>query len=135
MSSFRSKENDVARISTTVYITNFPDESTAKELFHACNVYGHVVDSFIPNKRAKKGKKFGFVRFINVFSEERLVNNLCTVWMGRHRLSANISRSRANKDGNSYAKVVSGIGANIEDFVENSPALVLDDECLMASEF
>ncbi|GJV37618.1 nucleotide-binding alpha-beta plait domain-containing protein [Tanacetum coccineum] len=164
MSSFRSKENDVARISTTVYVTNFPDESSAKELFHACNVYGHVVDSFIPNKRAKNGKKFGFIRFINVFSEERLINNLCTVWMGRHKLSANISRFQRNniingkkvddskfnmsrnsfvpskgtgvtKDGTSFAKVVSGIGANAGVCVENYPALVLDDECLMTNQF
>nr|GEW23335.1 RNA-directed DNA polymerase, eukaryota [Tanacetum cinerariifolium] len=62
------------------------------ELFHSCKVYGHVVDSFIPNKRAKNGKRFAFVRFINVFSEERLVNNLCTVWIDRHKLHANIFR-------------------------------------------
>ncbi|GJV15331.1 nucleotide-binding alpha-beta plait domain-containing protein [Tanacetum coccineum] len=165
MSSFRSIENDVAKISTTVYITNFPDESSAKDLFHACNVYGHVVDSYIPNKRAKNGKKFGFVRFINVFSEDRLINNLCTVWMGRHKLYANISRFQRNnntggnkaggikpnntsrnsfvpskgpgdtKNSNSYAKVVSGIRANVGDCVENSPALVLDDGCLMTSKF
>ncbi|GJS09390.1 nucleotide-binding alpha-beta plait domain-containing protein [Tanacetum coccineum] len=163
--SSTSIENDVAKISTTVYITNFPDESSAKDLFHACNVYGHVVDSYIPNKRAKNGKKFGFVRFINVFSEDRLINNLCTVWMGRHKLYANISRFQRNnntggnkaggikpnntsrnsfvpskgpgdtKNSNSYAKVVSGIRANVGDCVENSPALVLDDGCLMTSKF
>ncbi|GJX61367.1 nucleotide-binding alpha-beta plait domain-containing protein [Tanacetum coccineum] len=96
MSSFRSKENDVAKISITIYVTNFPEATTAKELFHACNVYGHVVDSFIPTKRAKNGKRFGFVRFINVFSEERLVNNLCTVWIDHHKLHANISRFHRN---------------------------------------
>nr|GEY47217.1 nucleotide-binding alpha-beta plait domain-containing protein [Tanacetum cinerariifolium] len=53
--SFRSKEDDVMKISTTMFVTNFPDESTAKELFCACSVYGHVVDSYIPNKRAKNG--------------------------------------------------------------------------------
>ncbi|GJV21939.1 nucleotide-binding alpha-beta plait domain-containing protein [Tanacetum coccineum] len=96
MSSFRSKENDVAKISITIYVTNFPEAATAKELFHACNVYGHVVDSFIPTKRAKNGKRFGFVRFINVFSKERLVNNLCTVWIDHHKLHANISRFHRN---------------------------------------
>nr|GFB94603.1 nucleotide-binding alpha-beta plait domain-containing protein [Tanacetum cinerariifolium] len=49
----RSKEDDVMKISTTMFVTNFPDESTAKELFRAYSVYGHVVDSDIPNKRAK----------------------------------------------------------------------------------
>nr|GEY39917.1 RNA-directed DNA polymerase, eukaryota, reverse transcriptase zinc-binding domain protein [Tanacetum cinerariifolium] len=43
------------------------------ELFHQCKRYGHVVDAYIPVKRMKVGKRFGFVRFINVFSEERLM--------------------------------------------------------------
>nr|GEZ74052.1 nucleotide-binding alpha-beta plait domain-containing protein [Tanacetum cinerariifolium] len=76
-----SKEDDVMKISTTMFVTNFPDESTAKELFHACSVYGHVVDSYIPNKRAKNG-----------------------------------------------------FGVSIGDSVDKSPAMILDDECLVSSE-
>ncbi|GJY45892.1 RNA-directed DNA polymerase, eukaryota [Tanacetum coccineum] len=63
-----------------------------KDLFHACNKYGHVVDSFIPLKRSKEGKRFGFVKFINVSNVERLVGNLCTVWVGRYKLQANKAR-------------------------------------------
>ncbi|PWA96169.1 hypothetical protein CTI12_AA041880 [Artemisia annua] len=92
MGSFKTKEDDVARISTSIYITNFPESISAKELFHSCKVYGHVVDSFIPTKRAKNGKRFGFVRFIKVFNVERLVSNLCMVWINRHKLHANIAR-------------------------------------------
>nr|GEW46201.1 nucleotide-binding alpha-beta plait domain-containing protein [Tanacetum cinerariifolium] len=62
MGSYRTKEDDVAKISTSVYITNFPESVSAKELFHAYKQYGHVVDSFIPTKRSKNGKRFGFVR-------------------------------------------------------------------------
>nr|GFA15133.1 nucleotide-binding alpha-beta plait domain-containing protein [Tanacetum cinerariifolium] len=91
MESYRSKEDDVARISTSIYVTKFPDSFSAKDLFHLCKQCGHVVDSFIPIKRSKKGKIFGFVRFINVFNEERLINNLCTVWSGRFKLQANIA--------------------------------------------
>ncbi|GJX45385.1 nucleotide-binding alpha-beta plait domain-containing protein [Tanacetum coccineum] len=98
MGSYRTKEDDVARISTSVYITNFPESVSAKELFHACKQYGHVVDSFIPTKRSKNGKRFGFVRFINVFNEERLVNNLCTVWVDRYKLHANIARFQRPPD-------------------------------------
>nr|GFB77823.1 nucleotide-binding alpha-beta plait domain-containing protein [Tanacetum cinerariifolium] len=97
-----NKRGDVDRISTSVFITNFPMSTSAKELFQACKQYGHVVDSFIPNKKSKNGKRFGFVKFINVFSEERLVNNLCTVWIDRYKLHANIARfqrSQAKRDG------------------------------------
>nr|GEZ79905.1 hypothetical protein [Tanacetum cinerariifolium] len=138
--SFRSKEDDVMKIST-MFVTNFPDESTAKELFHACSVYGYVVDSYIPNKRAKNGKRFGFVRFINVFSEERLANNLCTVWMGRHKQIANISRFQRNNNKGGNKIGVENInnpvrfGVSIGDSVDKSPTMILDDECLVSSEF
>nr|GFA21240.1 nucleotide-binding alpha-beta plait domain-containing protein [Tanacetum cinerariifolium] len=98
--NFRLKEDDVARISTSVFILNITDSITAKDLFHACNQYGHVVDSFIPFKRDKNGNRFGFVRFINVFSPERLVNNLYTVWIGRYKVKANIAQFQRNS---SYA--------------------------------
>ncbi|GJS29330.1 RNA-directed DNA polymerase, eukaryota [Tanacetum coccineum] len=92
MGTFRSKEDDVAKISISVFVTNFPDSISSKDLFNACKQYGHVVDSFIATKRSKAGKRFGFVRFINVFSVDRLVNNLCTVWINRHKLHANVAR-------------------------------------------
>ncbi|GJQ90546.1 putative reverse transcriptase domain-containing protein [Tanacetum coccineum] len=68
MGSFRSKEDDVSKISTSIFVTNFPDSFSAKDLFHSCKQYGHVVDSFIPTKRTKDGKRLEFVRFINVFN-------------------------------------------------------------------
>ncbi|GKC64988.1 nucleotide-binding alpha-beta plait domain-containing protein [Tanacetum coccineum] len=71
---YRTKEDDVIKISISIYVSNFPESFSAKDLFHACSKYGHVVDSFIPSKRSKEGKRFGFVRFINVFSAERSHN-------------------------------------------------------------
>ncbi|PWA49359.1 hypothetical protein CTI12_AA480170 [Artemisia annua] len=101
MGTFRSKEDDVSRISTSIFVTNFPDSFSAKDLFHSCKLYGHVVDSFIPTKRTKEGKRFGFVRFINVFNVERLVKNLCTIWVGRLKFHANVARfNRENLKGN-----------------------------------
>nr|GFB00198.1 nucleotide-binding alpha-beta plait domain-containing protein [Tanacetum cinerariifolium] len=51
-----------------------------------------VVDAYIPYRRSKASKRFGFVRFIKVVDVDRLVNNLCTMWGGRHKLQANILR-------------------------------------------
>ncbi|GKA21979.1 RNA-directed DNA polymerase, eukaryota [Tanacetum coccineum] len=92
MGSYRSKEDDVSKISTSIFITNLSETISAKELFNTCKQYGHVVDAFIPTKRSKDGKMFGFVRFINVLNVERLVNNLCTIWVGRFKFHANIAR-------------------------------------------
>ncbi|GJY87322.1 RNA-directed DNA polymerase, eukaryota [Tanacetum coccineum] len=99
-------------------------------------------------------------RFINVFSEERLVNNLCTVWIDRYKLHANIARFQrpaGKKEGdggnkssvvtapkehtktsgksgedNSYMGVLKG-DKRMETKVKNSgPSTVLGDECVMS---
>nr|GEZ26491.1 nucleotide-binding alpha-beta plait domain-containing protein [Tanacetum cinerariifolium] len=158
MGIFCTKEDEVSKISTSIFVSNFSDSFSSKNLFHACKQYGHVVDSFILSKRAKDGKRFGFVRFINVFSIERLVNNLCTIWVGRLKLNANVARfnrenlkssrivdktakrfnksshntfhkTAGNKDiGNSFVNVVNGSGMSLE--TESTSTIVLDDECL-----
>ncbi|PWA92112.1 hypothetical protein CTI12_AA082540 [Artemisia annua] len=163
MGSLRSKEDEVQRISTSVFVTNFPDQSSTKDLWNVCKQYGHVVDAFIPNRRSKIGKRFGFVRFIKVYDVERLVNNLCTVWIGSHRIHANISRfqrpvlnnsskqfsyngeNRKNatddkrdsgkKDNvNSYAHAVRG-WSQVNREVDNNPAMVLDDACVNQKDY
>nr|GEX68648.1 nucleotide-binding alpha-beta plait domain-containing protein [Tanacetum cinerariifolium] len=53
--SQRSKEDDVQKISTSVFVTNFPDGYSTKDLWNTCKLYGHVVDVFIPDKRTKAG--------------------------------------------------------------------------------
>nr|GEV22983.1 RNA-directed DNA polymerase, eukaryota [Tanacetum cinerariifolium] len=77
------------KISHSVYITNFPDNVNSRDLWRECSVYGTVVDVFIPFKKSKAGKRFAFVRFIKVFNLDRLVKNLCTLWIGKYHLFAN----------------------------------------------
>ncbi|GJZ73329.1 RNA-directed DNA polymerase, eukaryota, reverse transcriptase zinc-binding domain protein [Tanacetum coccineum] len=55
MGSHRSKEDEVQKISTSVFVTNFPDHVTAKDLWNTCKQYGYIVDAFIPNRRSKGG--------------------------------------------------------------------------------
>nr|GEY85370.1 hypothetical protein [Tanacetum cinerariifolium] len=88
----RSKGDDVQKISTSVFVTNFSDGYGANDLWNTCKLYGHVVDVFIPDRRTKAGKRFGFVRFIKVLDIDRLINNLCTVWMRRNKIHANVAR-------------------------------------------
>ncbi|GJT68410.1 retrotransposon protein, putative, ty1-copia subclass [Tanacetum coccineum] len=57
MGDQRSKEDDVRMISTSIYVTNFPEYTNAKELWRVCSQYGNVIDSFIPNRRSKNGKQ------------------------------------------------------------------------------
>nr|GFA24208.1 nucleotide-binding alpha-beta plait domain-containing protein [Tanacetum cinerariifolium] len=50
-----SKEEDVHKISTSVFVTNFPHQFNAKDLWNTCKQYGTVVNSYIPNRRSKAG--------------------------------------------------------------------------------
>nr|GEU50876.1 nucleotide-binding alpha-beta plait domain-containing protein [Tanacetum cinerariifolium] len=161
MGSYRSKEDDVSRISTSIYVSNFPESCSAKDLFHSFNQYGYIVDTFIPFKRAKDGKRFGFVRFINVFNVERLVSNLCTIWVDRSKFHANIARYHRSPLNNNKVptKQKFGYNRNINNVrakegvttsssksyvhavkvknmfgaleCDSMPSIVLDDECLI----
>nr|GFB14456.1 nucleotide-binding alpha-beta plait domain-containing protein [Tanacetum cinerariifolium] len=158
--SHRTKEDDVSKISTSIFVTNFLESFSAKDLFHACSMYGHVIDSFIPLKRSIEGKRFGFVKFINVSNVKRLVGNLCTIWIGRCKLQANIARfdrtprndsnTRAPRksakkfdgvnvvennggtvgNGITFANVLSRKLTPIPDNSANGPVIVLDDDCV-----
>ncbi|GKE63251.1 RNA-directed DNA polymerase, eukaryota, nucleotide-binding alpha-beta plait domain protein, partial [Tanacetum coccineum] len=113
---------------------------------YVCNGYGTVVDVFIPNKRSKAGKRFAFVRFINVLNLDRLIENLKTIWIGRFHLSANPARFERPK-ASTFQKEKSVPSGNLKGFkqsiVQNQgepkesyssilkPSLVLDDSCLV----
>ncbi|GJY24067.1 nucleotide-binding alpha-beta plait domain-containing protein [Tanacetum coccineum] len=153
--SFAIAKDELAKLSSSIFVTNFPDKFSAKELWTICKQYGTVVDAFNPDKRSKAGKRFGFVRFIKIFNVDRLVNNLCTIWVGRFKLHANIARfqrpplnknnsqsshnkgdqsapkdfykeSRENVNSKSYAHVVNA-GPHQFHKKEDSPAIVLDE--------
>ncbi|GJT89198.1 RNA-directed DNA polymerase, eukaryota, partial [Tanacetum coccineum] len=120
-------------------------------LLHNALAYGKVVDVFIPNRKSKAGKRFAFVRFIRVDDMERLIGNLCTLWVGRFHLHANAVRyERSNKpppsvrfpppqihkQSGSYATAVKDFNSPpvISSPVSSSPALVLDDTCVNADD-
>nr|GEV12242.1 RNA-directed DNA polymerase, eukaryota [Tanacetum cinerariifolium] len=88
----RSKEDVIHNISTSIFVTNFPDQTNAKELWRFSNQYGNVIDAFILDRRSKIDKRFGFIRFIKVADVDRLINNLCTIWIGKFKLHANVAR-------------------------------------------
>ncbi|GJX06751.1 nucleotide-binding alpha-beta plait domain-containing protein [Tanacetum coccineum] len=163
MGSFKTKEDDVRKISSSIFVTNFPDKCSAKELWEVCKQYGTVVDVFIPDRRFKLSKRFGFVRFVKVFDLDRLVNNLCTLWIGSFKLHANIARFQrtqlsknnyqslsskgdmnvtkdahkgkgANGYSRSYAHVVNS-GSQSLHMNDESPTIVLDETCLNLTKY
>ncbi|GKE63647.1 RNA-directed DNA polymerase, eukaryota, partial [Tanacetum coccineum] len=45
MGDRRSKVDDVLNISTSFFVANFPEQTTAKELWRLCKQYGNVIDA------------------------------------------------------------------------------------------
>ncbi|GKD38067.1 RNA-directed DNA polymerase, eukaryota, partial [Tanacetum coccineum] len=137
-----SKEDLTHNISKSVFVTNFPDHFTSRDLWNVCVDYGNVVDVFIPHKKLKAGKRFAFVRYIKVVNLECLIGNLCTIWIGRHHLHANAVRFQREPLKTPFQKRYEGAKPNSFASVLKShapvhvksdppaPVIVLDDECL-----
>ncbi|GKB76387.1 RNA-directed DNA polymerase, eukaryota, nucleotide-binding alpha-beta plait domain protein [Tanacetum coccineum] len=138
------------KISKSVFVTNFLEGYTARDLWKVCNDYGTVVDIFISFKKLKAGKCFAFVRFIKVINLDRLVENLHTIWIGRYHLHANVARfQRPNKpitsiprgsnmgsSKDSFASVLKdGFLSPVKEHDSFKPALVLDDSCIKEHDF
>ncbi|GKD77417.1 RNA-directed DNA polymerase, eukaryota, nucleotide-binding alpha-beta plait domain protein [Tanacetum coccineum] len=144
---WHSKEDQTLRISKSVFVTNFPETCYYRDLWKVCNDYGSVVDVFIPVKKSKACKRFAFVRFIKVKDLDRLVANLCTIWIGRFHIHANVARFHRPLKPNTSIPRTSDFGTSKTSFasvlkegyhkeiVNSNPALVLDDTCIKDHDF
>ncbi|GJU58526.1 RNA-directed DNA polymerase, eukaryota [Tanacetum coccineum] len=133
-------------ISKSIFISNLPDNTSAKDLWNLCQSYGTVVDVFIPNRRTKSGLRFAFVRFIKVINIDRLVGNLCTLWIGRNHLHANLARFERPlvkpaqkappvRQAHNAASFVSAVKGNLSCPPSDAPAMVLDESCVVDHDF
>ncbi|KAJ4849138.1 hypothetical protein Tsubulata_021589 [Turnera subulata] len=77
---------------TNLYIQNEPLQWTVVELHFILSKCGEVNDVFIPSKRAKNGKRFGFVRFRACRDIQRLISSINLIKVGNSSLQALIAR-------------------------------------------
>ncbi|GKV49692.1 hypothetical protein SLEP1_g56430 [Rubroshorea leprosula] len=61
---------------TPLYFTNFPDDWSYGDMWRTFAKYGRVYDIYSPTKKDKNGKRFGFVRFLEVKNEAELEHQL-----------------------------------------------------------
>ncbi|GKA31137.1 RNA-directed DNA polymerase, eukaryota, nucleotide-binding alpha-beta plait domain protein [Tanacetum coccineum] len=144
----QSKEDQTQQISKSIFVTNFPDHFTFRDLWRVCEQYGKVIDVFIPNRKSKAGKCFAFVRFIKVDYIDRLVENLSTIWNGRLRLHANVVRYQrpsfnfnaqpngmhASNQRRSYVSILKKGKTDPVSELNSSPALVLDESRILEND-
>ncbi|MBA0864112.1 hypothetical protein Goshw_030133, partial [Gossypium schwendimanii] len=60
-----------------------------KKLF---GYHGKVIDAFIPNKRSISSKRFGFVRYANMYDANRAINRINKFWLMRSHIDVNLLR-------------------------------------------
>lgn len=94
-----SNMDDLAWISLTVYVANFPSHLTVNELRNICGKAGKLVDVFIAKHKNALGQMFGFCRFIKVADQDSLINSLCKIWIGKLQLYASVARHDRNSGG------------------------------------
>ncbi|GJR24865.1 RNA-directed DNA polymerase, eukaryota, nucleotide-binding alpha-beta plait domain protein [Tanacetum coccineum] len=62
LSLARSNVDHTRLISKSIFVTNFPDNTTSKDLWEVCKGYGTVVDVFIPDRKSKARKREQIVK-------------------------------------------------------------------------
>ncbi|XP_058758647.1 uncharacterized protein LOC131631902 [Vicia villosa] len=77
---------------TTFFVTEFNDKWEARDLYHEFKELGDIDEVFIPNKKTRWGKKYGFVRFFNVGDERRLEMKLDNIFLDGRKIFANLPK-------------------------------------------
>lgn len=79
------------------YFTNFQPNLDREALWRLFTKWGKVADLFIPKKRNKEGKAFGFIRYQGVQYPQELERRLDQIWIGTFKLRANYIRYRRHE--------------------------------------
>jgi hypothetical protein len=77
---------------TTYFITNFPEDATVVEIWELLARYWKLGEVYIPAKRDKYSKRFGFARFVDVENSQKLLKKIEETWMGTYKIRANLSK-------------------------------------------
>ncbi|XP_071689144.1 uncharacterized protein [Rutidosis leptorrhynchoides] len=80
-----TEQIDKSRI-TSYLFNNFPDDWCSIDFWDIFKKYGNIHEVYIPKKRLKNGRKFGFVRYLDVpdYHKESLARRLNLIVIGDH---------------------------------------------------
>ncbi|KAJ4833498.1 hypothetical protein Tsubulata_007991 [Turnera subulata] len=78
-----------------VYCENLPISWTTSDILSTLSTYGEIVDIYIPSKKSKSGKRFGFTRFKKGFGQKRILETISTVPVRKGFLRASWAKKKA----------------------------------------
>src|ERR1044072_7250852 len=61
---------------TSFFFTHFPDTYMAMDMWRIFQRWGRVWEVFIPARRDRNGKRFGFVKILDVIDPERMARQM-----------------------------------------------------------
>ncbi|GKV19323.1 hypothetical protein SLEP1_g29603 [Rubroshorea leprosula] len=76
---------------TSFFFTNFPDDWRMDEMWTAFIRCGRAIQVYVARKKDKRGRRFGFVRFLNVNNPKELEAKLKQIHFDNYHLEANIA--------------------------------------------
>ncbi|GAB4825496.1 hypothetical protein Ancab_040332 [Ancistrocladus abbreviatus] len=85
-------ESGIFKEARSFFFTNFPEGIKIQTLWQIFGKLGKAVDVFIPGKKTRGGRCFGFVKFIGVRNAHEMETKLNEVWIGSFKLIANLAR-------------------------------------------
>ncbi|XP_058740912.1 polyadenylate-binding protein, cytoplasmic and nuclear-like [Vicia villosa] len=88
----QSEYSTRSRKVSTFFVTEFPEEYGAKDLYNVFSEFGEVDEVIIPSKRDVRGKKYGFVRFFDVKEVELLATKLDNIFLGMKKIHVNVPK-------------------------------------------
>jgi RNA recognition motif-containing protein len=80
------------KVATSFFFTNFPEEVKAVDLWPKFARFGRVGEVYIPDKRDKQGRRFGFVKYRDVSDAREQLDLVSNIWLGSFKLRVNLSR-------------------------------------------
>ena len=84
---------------TSFYFTRFPEDATAEELWYHLKQTRDVREVFIPRKRNRQGRRYGFVRFKGVRDIQQIQKKLDSMIFGGMKMYVNVPKyGRAKKE-------------------------------------
>lgn len=87
---------DLDKISTSYFFTDFPEDWTSKSMWSFFNLFGIVVDIFVPQKRSKAGRPFGFARYKGVQEFDVLTTKVRSIAVGADPITFNVAKFQRN---------------------------------------
>ncbi|WJX76190.1 hypothetical protein P8452_59633 [Trifolium repens] len=84
-------------ITTSFFFTNLLEDTSTADLWKLFLKFGRVREVYIPKKLDKRGRRFGFVKYMEVAEMETLEESLREVWIGSFKLQINRSRFGRNE--------------------------------------